>query len=142
MRSATRRLLRLAAIASVALTVAPGDASSQVRLRWSDGSLYLTGNAQVQAYYLFVPGRGNGDGTCQNFATYITVVNSTAKTLDFYANVDVGMDSACGSSGTLPIRGSVPPHGSIKVRLSSDFWVSSGDRPGQPGISFTDVRYR
>jgi hypothetical protein len=115
--------------------------AAQVRMTWSDGSKYLTGDQQMQVYYLYVPGGGNSDGSCQNYATYITVVNSTSKTLSFYANVQVSGAGNCGSGQTIPIRGNVGPNSSYKVRAMPDFWVPPNYNPGAPGINFTNVSY-
>ncbi|MGH7604302.1 MAG: hypothetical protein ACRENK_09935 [Gemmatimonadaceae bacterium] len=144
-QSCTRH--RVLSVLFVALLAClPVGAVGQVQLVWSDGSKYLTGTADMQAYYLYVPGGGNGSfdhpQTCQNYATYITVVNQTARTLDFYANVEVGINDACSSVREFPVRGSVAPHSSLRVRATPDFWVVVGSRLGSPGISFTDVSYR
>jgi hypothetical protein len=111
------------------------------QLRWSDGSIYLTGNAQMQVYYLYVPGGGNSDGSCLNYATYITVANKTPKTLSFYANVQVAGGGNCGSSRTIPIQGNVGPNSATKIRAMPDIWLPAGSTPGSPGISFTNTTY-
>jgi hypothetical protein len=116
--------------------------AAQLQLRWSDGSIYLTGDAQMQAYYLYVPGGGNSDGSCQNYGTYITVANKTPKTLSFYANVQVAGGGHCGGSQTIPIQGNVGPNSAIKVRAMPDLWVPPNTTPGAPGIQFTNVAYR
>ena len=141
-----RRLLRLSFVILL-IVMWPSRGNGQVRLSWSDGSAYLTGSSSMQVYYLYTAGGGNGTfdhpATCQNYGTFITIVNSTGRTLDFYANVQVGaVGDPCGNPLNIPIRGSVGPHGSLKLRATPDVWVSPQTRLGVPGIQFTDARYR
>lgn len=124
---------------------------------------YLTGTEDYSIYYLYIPGATNTkyqstgygygaqsgytNATCRRWSGYITIENHTGRTLDFFGNVTVSGAGGrvCTDEVTYPIRGSVGPKSSIKVRLGDgqkDFWTDIDYRLGTPGIDFPKWSYR
>lgn len=116
---------------------------SQVNLNWSDGSKYLTGNSDLEFYYLYTANGDNGlpvgqIATCSMWGLYITVYNKSNRDISIFANVTVNGSGNynCGDTSRSPVNCTIKAKGSKKVRITPDIWTPLNIRPNAPNIQW------